>query len=184
MLHGLGLSLPFSTVHCPAPFKPLPVISQPTTVAKESSRYRRVDETETDGREISVLQHTTNCHEMYWSTISWNLVVCSKSDISSPSIYFCLVGPYISWGLICYCYCYKFSKYADYQMCPIIQHAVYTLLWEFAATSYSAPFTKFAINLLFFQGASPLLALAARVAFSQLGTSSITLRLRIIQETR
>ena len=86
MLHGLGLSLPFSTVHCPAPFKPLPVISQPTTVAKESSRYRREDETETDGREISVLQHTTNCHEMYWSTISWNLVVCSKSDISSPYI--------------------------------------------------------------------------------------------------
>ena len=32
------LSLPFSTLHCPSPFKPLPVISQPTTVAKESSR--------------------------------------------------------------------------------------------------------------------------------------------------
>ena len=31
---------PVSTVHCPAPFKPLPVISQPTTVAKETSRYR------------------------------------------------------------------------------------------------------------------------------------------------
>ena len=87
MLHGLGLSLPFSTVHCPAPFKPLPVISQPTTVAKESSRYRREDETETDGKEISVLLLTTKCREEHFRTILWNLVVCSKTDISSPFVF-------------------------------------------------------------------------------------------------
>ena len=42
------------------------------------------DETETDGKEISGLLHTTKCHGEYGSISSWHFVVSCKTDISLP----------------------------------------------------------------------------------------------------
>ena len=161
---------PVSTVHCPVPFKPLPVISQPTTVAKETSRYRRArreDETETDGKEISGLLHRTKCHGEYGSISSWHFVVCCQLIFLCQSpLYHPPGGWYrknsLQWLL--------FALHNTLTNVSIQLRSSVLFHWELAATSYSVPFTKFAINLLS-QGDIPLLDLTARVAFSQSGST-------------
>ena len=162
-----------------------PSLSPPFIVRRHSSLYQSSvnqqpwqrrphdidgpeDETETDGKEISGLLHTTKCHGEYGSISSWHFVVCCKTDIALPFTSVSSTWWLILKGLFCYG-CYLFSIiYGIANVCIQLRSSVFH--WELAATSYSVPFTKFAINLLS-QEDIPLLNLTARVAFSQSGST-------------
>ena len=90
---------PVSTVHCPAPFKPLPVISQPTTVAKESSRYRWARRRDRNGGQRNIT--FAALHKIAWNVSQYCTIMkfcCLLQNILIfiHRIFFRLVHPSIS----------------------------------------------------------------------------------------